>query len=292
MRRLLSLLVLVNLFSDLHNVLRRMPRCPVQMKTAVTQWIRRVAQMGVLSACAYLPTLVFSQPVEPPLLETEWRVASATMGAVTEKNPASLRFDANQRLSGSDGCNRLMGSYALDGARLTFTQIATTRMACPNVQGRDAAFGAALTRVDGWRIRGGVLELLGTGTVLLRFRPVGAESHGVAAPDCSAPTTQADMNSCAYEDFLAATGDYSAAYKAVMDTLQPPRRDQFRQVQTAWVRYRTAVCNFEASGAQGGSMQSMIKSQCDSRLTRSRTAEFRALIDCKEGDVACLRPKK
>lgn len=260
------------------------------MKTAVRQQIRRVAQLAVLSVGACLSTLVCSQPAGPPLLETEWRLASGASSAVPENNPASLRFGANQRLSGSDGCNRLMGSYALEGARLTFSQMATTRMACPNSQGRDAAFSAALARVDAWRIQGGVLELLADGAAVLRFRPIGdARPQGAASPDCAAPTNQADMNSCAYDDFLAATADYSAAYKAVTDTLRPPRRDQFRQAQTAWVRYRTAFCNFEASGAQGGSMQQMIKSQCDARQTRSRTAELRALIDCKEGDVTCVR---
>ncbi|MBC8119072.1 MAG: DUF1311 domain-containing protein, partial [Burkholderiaceae bacterium] len=154
-------------------------------------------------------------------------------------------------------------------------------------------FSAALARVDAWQIRGGVLELLADGNAVLRFRPVGGTgTQGGALPDCSAPTTQAAMNACAHEDFLAATADYSAAYKAVVDTLRPPRRDQFRQVQTAWIRYRTALCSFEASGTQGGSLQSMIKTQCDARLTRSRTAELRAVLNCQEGDVACLRPKQ
>ena len=37
----------------------------------------------------------------------------------------------SRRISGSDGCNRLRGRYELDEGRLTFTEMATTSMSCP-----------------------------------------------------------------------------------------------------------------------------------------------------------------
>lgn len=223
-----------------------------------------------------------AQAAGQPLLETQWRLL--TDQPLPTANVPSLQLGANQRVSGSDGCNRLLGKYALDGERLSFSDIAGTRMACPAMQGREAAFGAALMRVNGWRVQGGVLELTADGAPVLRFK--------ADAPDCDALTTQADMNRCAQEDFFTATADYSATYKAVADDLPTLRRNLFRSAQTAWIRYRTALCNFESSGAQGGSMQPMVKSQCDARMTRERTAELRALIDCKEGDVICVRPKQ
>lgn len=226
------------------------------------------------------------QVIAQPLLETQWRLLTDQPSSA---NVASLQLGPNQRLSGSDGCNRLLGKYALDGERLSFSNVAGTRMACPAMQGREAAFGAALMRVNGWRIRGGVLELTADGAPVLRFK---ADAASGTSQDCAAPTTQADMNRCAHEDFLAATAEYSAAYKAVSDALPTLRRNLFRSAQTAWVRYRTAFCNFESSGAQGGSVQPMVKSQCDARMTRERTAELRALNDCKEGDVTCVRPKQ
>lgn len=223
-----------------------------------------------------------SEAAGQPLLETQWRLL--TDQPLPTVNVPSLQLGANQRLSGSDGCNRLLGKYALDGERLSFSNVAGTRMACPAMQGREAAFGAALMRVNGWRMQGGVLELMADGAPVLRFQ--------ADAPDCTAPSKQADMNRFAHEDFLAATAEYSAAYKAVADALTQQRRNLFRSAQTAWVRYRTAVCNFESSGVQGGSVQPMVKWQCDARMTRERTAELRALIDCKEGDVTCVRPRQ
>ncbi len=34
---------------------------------------------------------------------------------------------------GTDGCNRLRGSWSDDGETITFSNVASTRMACPDV---------------------------------------------------------------------------------------------------------------------------------------------------------------
>lgn len=109
------------------------------------------------------------------------------------------------------------------------------------------------------------------------------------AADCAAATTQARMNECAHEDFLVATAGYAASYKAISDKLGPRQKDQFRRTQKLWIKYRTAACNFESSGVAGGSAQGMVKSQCDARMTRARTAELEKLASCQEGDLSCPR---
>jgi len=43
---------------------------------------------------------------------------------------ASLRFDAGGRISGSAGCNRIMGLVRLAGDDLAFADLASTRRAC------------------------------------------------------------------------------------------------------------------------------------------------------------------
>lgn len=113
--------------------------------------------------------------------------------------------------------------------------------------------------------------------------------QAVPAPDCATATTQARMNECAYEDFLAATAAYAANYKAVTGKLDKRQRDQFRRTQKLWIQYRTAACNVESSGVAGGSAQGMVKSQCDARMTRARTAELEKLASCQEGDLSCTR---
>ncbi len=122
----------------------------------------------------------------------------------------------------------------------------------------------------------------------------GAMAQNAAPPpDCAAATTQASMTECAYEDFLAATADYSASYKAVSGKLaSKQQRDQLRRTQRLWIEYRTAACKFESSSAKGGSVQGMVNWQCAARMTRARTAELAKLASCPEGDVSCPRVVK
>ncbi len=61
--------------------------------------------------------------------------------------------------SGSGGCNRLMGSYELNGDKLTFGQMAGTMMACPEGMDTEKAFLEALKQVNKWKIVGQHLEL-------------------------------------------------------------------------------------------------------------------------------------
>lgn len=73
------------------------------------------------------------------------------------------------RVSGSGGCNRLIGGYQLHGDQLTFTRMALTRMACPEVNFEDALL-KALESTRHWKISGAHLELAdATGQVVARF---------------------------------------------------------------------------------------------------------------------------
>jgi uncharacterized protein YecT (DUF1311 family) len=106
------------------------------------------------------------------------------------------------------------------------------------------------------------------------------------------PPRRRRWNQCAYDDFLSATVGYAASYQAVSDKLGPRQKDQFRRTQTLWIQYRTAACNFESSGVAGGRARGMVKSQCDARMTRARTAELERLASCPEGDLSCPRFNK
>jgi copper homeostasis protein (lipoprotein) len=76
---------------------------------------------------------------------------------------------SDQRAVGNAGCNRLNASYQLDGDKLSFQQMATTRMACPDMK-REIALIGALEAARTWRIEGAYLELFdGSGALLARF---------------------------------------------------------------------------------------------------------------------------
>jgi heat shock protein HslJ len=62
-------------------------------------------------------------------------------------------------VSGSGGCNRLTGSYELEGERLTFGRMAGTMMACRDGMDTERAFLDALSRVRRARVLGQQLQL-------------------------------------------------------------------------------------------------------------------------------------
>ena len=66
---------------------------------------------------------------------------------------------AQHRIVGLAGCNRMTGGYELSGAHLRFTQMVTTRMACPDMT-TESEFLAALDATVKWRGAGESLELL------------------------------------------------------------------------------------------------------------------------------------
>ena len=81
------------------------------------------------------------------------RLGDTPLPATAPPHEPHLIFAGDEaRLSGSGGCNRVMGSFELDGDTLRLGRLAGTMMACPS---------------------GGQLDMLdGTGTLIARFEAV------------------------------------------------------------------------------------------------------------------------
>lgn len=95
---------------------------------------------------------------------TRWRlteirgqaVASAAEG---QKEAFILLQAADNRFHGSGGCNKLAGAFELqEGSRIAFTQIASTKMACPDMS-IEAELLQILEMVDNYSLIGKVLTL-------------------------------------------------------------------------------------------------------------------------------------
>jgi heat shock protein HslJ len=109
-----------------------------------------------------------------PLRETYWKLVQLGDKPVTAadmQQEANLVFDADgNRVTGSSGCNRLVGTYAVDGRSLRFNGVAGTRMACMRGMETETVFLGVLDKVRGWRIIGQQLEVEdGNGKLLARF---------------------------------------------------------------------------------------------------------------------------
>jgi uncharacterized protein YecT (DUF1311 family) len=109
--------------------------------------------------------------------------------------------------------------------------------------------------------------------------------------DCANAMTQADMNQCAYMDFEKADKELNVVYKqalksaaeadkqaAEMNEVYVGAVKALKKAQRAWIDYRDGHCDGVGYEAVGGSMQGMLISGCQARLTETRTKELRELI--------------
>lgn len=104
------------------------------------------------------------------LENTYWKLVE--VGGVTVEAPESEREahlilrPAEERVSGSTGCNQINGGYSLEGERLEFGPLATTLRACPDEPDIEGAFLGALESVTRYELYGERLELYsGSGLV-------------------------------------------------------------------------------------------------------------------------------
>lgn len=107
----------------------------------------------------------------PSLERTRWKPVELR-GMRVEQTTAELQLLGGEgsRYAGSGGCNRIGGSYQLEGSRLRFGRGMSTMMACPEGMELEQRFTELLQAVQAWRIEGGQLLLLDdTGLVIARF---------------------------------------------------------------------------------------------------------------------------
>lgn len=82
-----------------------------------------------------------------------WLAEDIRGGGVIDRLQSVLEIAGDGRISGTGGCNRIMGKARIAGATITLSPLATTRMACsPAVMDQERKFLAALEAVRSWRI--------------------------------------------------------------------------------------------------------------------------------------------
>jgi len=108
-----------------------------------------------------------------PLEGTEWRLVDiggqpSPAGADSTRHPGFTLLAEGRKVQGSAGCNRMTGTYKLDGEKLKFGPLATTRMACPAMQ-TETAFLKALRATTRFEVSGSSLTLYGADTAVARL---------------------------------------------------------------------------------------------------------------------------
>lgn len=123
-----------------------------------------------------------SSPPEPSkpdssLRETYWKLlevdGKTVVLAEQQREPNLILHTAESSATGYGGCNGFRGTYTLDGAKLTFDNLASTLMACAQGMNIEAVYPKILANVGTWKISGEQLELYGADSKLLaRFQAV------------------------------------------------------------------------------------------------------------------------
>ena len=125
-----------------------------------------------------------AEPSEPgPALEgTEWKLVELGGAPVApqDRNQPGFHLVADgHKVQWSAGCNRMIGSYTLEGSSLKFGPIASTRMACPSME-TETRFLAALNATTRYEVAGSNLTLYGGDAPVARLEATSSPSP--AAP--------------------------------------------------------------------------------------------------------------
>ena len=116
--------------------------------------------------------------VQAPLVNTYWKLRQVGDGPHVsafdnQPEPHLVLQSGSNRFHGAGGCNRLHGSYSLDGRWLRLSAVASTRMACPQGRQMEQMFVTTLAQVRSYSVQGQKLLLSDAdGQVLLRFEAV------------------------------------------------------------------------------------------------------------------------
>ena len=137
-----------------------------------------VGSSGDLSLSNGDATLTFARQVTPeplPLVGTTWTLSSISSGdavtSVISGTEITVVFSTDNTVSGSAGCNGFSGRYTTAGDSLSFSPLATTRMACKKyVMAQEQVFLDAMSRVRSYAIDGAQLTVFdASGASLLGF---------------------------------------------------------------------------------------------------------------------------
>lgn len=121
------------------------------------------------------PALEHASGAATTLFGRRWRLIELN-GAAVNTTKAYLEFDREaKRFAGNGGCNRIAGSFELDGTNLKFSRAISTRMACLDneVQQVETNFLKGLEQTTNYQIQGNTLRLWAGGNPILAFKAGG-----------------------------------------------------------------------------------------------------------------------
>ncbi len=130
--------------------------------------VLKLVEMSTASAC---PAQDEDKADAPRLEDRTWVLIQLGEQNITPPKQGLgahlVLMSKEQRVAGSGGCNRLMGSYTLEGNKLSFSKMASTMMMCDERMEQEQHFLKALSEVVTWSMEGNILILKNTSAQIL-----------------------------------------------------------------------------------------------------------------------------
>lgn len=121
------------------------------------------------------------------------------------------------------------------------------------------------------------MKLFTLAVLLLAFVANGSGTQ--TADPCKGETT-ADMKFCSAKKYKQADAELNNVYRRLLSKLDDEgHRTTLRTAQQAWLKYRDSNCDFVSYLNRGGSIYSVIVTECMTNMTSSRTKELKEQIE-------------
>jgi putative lipoprotein len=108
--------------------------------------------IGLIAAALALPEAALAGAI-PTALIGPWVAESIRRRGVISNVQTVIDIAADGKVTGSGGCNRIRGGMTIDEARISFSPMISTKMACaPALMNQESDFLSALGDARLWRI--------------------------------------------------------------------------------------------------------------------------------------------
>ena len=98
---------------------------------------------------------------------------------------------------------------------------------------------------------------------------------------CADPQTTAEMRDCAGREYKQGDDELNRVYRKLMAKIgnDEGRKTALKTAQQAWIKYRDANCDYASYLNRGGTIEPVIRYNCMTSMTVSRTKELREYLE-------------
>ena len=145
------------------------------MDRRIARSVIGAAVFGMVVGCASTTQTTANEP-EGLLAGTGWQLQRLGASAAMASAAPTLEFARPDKVSGNGSCNRFSGSVTTAGKSITFSPLASTRMACADaINQQESVYFMALAQAQWFTIGGTTLTIytkaMDEPLVFLRTKP-------------------------------------------------------------------------------------------------------------------------